>query len=98
MDVIATEMLNSVESVADETIKVDSVAEPSRPVKKPKSIVKDCKVLYWNKDSRNIAFQYEDKKIQIVLSEPLKKPRILSINPIFFILPSIYFYKYIHIL
>lgn len=72
MDVIATEMLNSVESVADETIKVDSVAEPSRPVKKPKSIVKDCKVLYWNKDSRNIAFQYEDKKIQIVLSEPLK--------------------------
>ena len=72
MDVIATEMLNSVESVADETIKVDSVAEPSKPVKKPKSIVKDCKVLYWNKDSRNIAFQYEDKKIQIVLSEPLK--------------------------
>ena len=72
MDIIATEMLNSVESVADETIKVDSVAEPSRPVKKPKSIIKDCKVLYWNKDSRNIAFQYEDKKIQIVLSEPLK--------------------------
>ena len=72
MDAIATEMLNSVESVADETINVDSVAEPSRLVKKPKSIVKDCKVLYWNKDSRNIAFQYEDKKIQIVLSEPLK--------------------------
>ena len=72
MDVIATEMLNSVESVADETIKVDSVAEPSKSVKKPKSIVKDCKVLYWNKDSRNIALQYEDKKIQNVLSEPLK--------------------------
>lgn len=72
MGVIATEMLNSVDSVADETIKVDSVAEPSRPVKKQKSIVKDCKVLYWNKDSRNIAFQYEDKKIQIVLSKPLK--------------------------
>ena len=72
MDVIATEMLNSVESVADETIKVDSVAEPSRPVKKPKSIVKDCKVLYWNKNSKNIAFQYEDKQIQIVLSEPIK--------------------------
>ena len=72
MDIIATEILNSVESVADETIKVDSVAEPSRPVKKQKSIVKDCKVLYWNKDSRNIAFQYEDKQIQIVLSEPLK--------------------------
>lgn len=72
MDVIATEMLNSVESVADETIKVDSVAEPSRPVKKPKSIVKDCKVLYWNKDSKNFGFQYEDKQIQIVLSEPLK--------------------------
>ena len=73
MDVIATEMLNSVESVADETIKVDSVAEPSRPVKKPKSIVKDCKVLYWNKDSRNIAFQYDDKKIQIVMPCPLDK-------------------------
>lgn len=72
MDVIATEMLNSVESVADETIKVDSVAEPSRPVKKPKSITKDCKVLYWNKDSRNFAFQYDDKQVQIVLSEPLK--------------------------
>lgn len=72
MDVIATEMLNSVESVADETIKVDSVAEPSRPVKRSRAIVKDCKVLYWNKESRNIAFQYEDKKIQIVLSEPLK--------------------------
>jgi len=72
MDVIATEMLNSVESVADETIKVDSVAEPSRPVKKPKSIIKDCKVLYWNKDNRNLAFQYDDKQIQITLSEPLK--------------------------
>lgn len=72
MDVIATETLNSIESVADETIKVDSVAESSRPVKKPKVIIKDCKVLYWNKDSRNIAFQYEDKQIQIVLSEPLK--------------------------
>lgn len=72
MDIIATEVLNSVESVADETIKVDSVAEPSKPVKKQKSIIRDCKVLYWNKDSRNIAFQYEDKKIQIVLSEPLK--------------------------
>ena len=72
MDFFATEILNSVESVADETIKVDSVAEPSRPVKKSKSIVKDCKVLYWNKDSKNFAFQYEDKQIQIVLSEPLK--------------------------
>ena len=72
MDIIATEVLNGVESVADETIKVDSVAEPSKPVKKSKSIVKDCKVLYWNKDNRNLAFQYENKQIQIVLSELLK--------------------------
>ena len=72
MDINATEVLNSVESVADETIKVDSVAEPSRPVKKQKTITKDCKVLYWNKDSRNFAFQYDDKQVQIVLSEPLK--------------------------
>ena len=72
MDIIATEILNSVESVADETIKVDSVAEPSKLVKKTKAIVKDCKVLYWNKNSRNFAFQYEDKKVQIILSEPLK--------------------------
>lgn len=69
---ISTEMLNSIESVTDETIKVDSVAEPSKTVKKPKTIVKDCKVLYWNKNSKNFAFQYEDKHIQIVLSEPLK--------------------------
>lgn len=75
MDVIATEMLNSVESVADETIKVDSVAEPSRHVKKQKPIIKDCKVLYWNKDSKNFAFQYEDKQVQIMLSEPLKTCR-----------------------
>lgn len=67
MDNIATEVLNSVESVADETIKVDSVAAPSKPVKKSKAVVKDCEVLYWNKDSRNIAFQYEDKKIQLVM-------------------------------
>ena len=72
MDINATEVLNSVESVADETIKVDSVAEPSRPVKKQKTVIKDCKVLYWNKDSRNFAFQYEDKQVQIMLSEPLK--------------------------
>lgn len=72
MDINATEVLNSVESVADETIKVDSVAEPSRHVKKQKSVIKDCKVLYWNKDSRNFGFQYEDKQVQIILSEPLK--------------------------
>lgn len=72
MDSNATEKLDSVESVADETIKVDSVAEPSKPVKKIKSVIKDCKVLYWNKDSKNIAFKYGDKEVQIVLSEPLK--------------------------
>ena len=72
MDVIATEILNSNESVTDEAINVDSVAEPSKPVKKSKSIIKNCKVLYWNKDSKNFAFQYGNKKIQIVLSEPLK--------------------------
>ena len=72
MDVIATEILNSNESVTDETIKVDSVAEPSKLVKKPKSIIKNCKVLYWNKDSKNFAFQYGNKKVQIVLSDPLK--------------------------
>lgn len=72
MDINATEVLNSVESVADETIKVDSVAESSKHVKKQKTITKDCKVLYWNKDSRNFAFQYGDKQVQIVLSEPLK--------------------------
>lgn len=72
MDVIATEMLNSVDSVADETIKVDFVAEPSNHVKKQKSNIKNCKVLYWNKESRNFAFRYGDKEIQIVLSEPLK--------------------------
>lgn len=72
MDVIATEILNSNESVTDETIKVDSVAEPSKLVKKQKLIIKNCKVLYWNKDSKNFAFQYGNKKIQIVLSEPLK--------------------------
>lgn len=68
----ATEILNSVESVTDETIKVDSVAEPSKPVKKSKTVIKDCKVLYWNKDNRNLAFQYENKQIQIMLSESLK--------------------------
>lgn len=72
MDIIATEILNSNESVTDETIKVDSVAEPSKLVKKQKSIIKNCKVLYWNKDSRNFAFQYGNKEVQIVLSEPLK--------------------------
>lgn len=72
MDINATEILNSIESVADETIKVDSVAEPSKPVKKIKENIKDCKVLYWNKDSKNIAFQYGDKQVQIVLSEPIK--------------------------
>ncbi len=71
MDTIATEMLNSVESVTDEAIKVDSVAAPSKTVKKSKAVVKDCKVLYWNKHSNNFAFQYGDKKIQIVLPEPL---------------------------
>lgn len=71
MDTIATEVLNSIESVTDETIKVDSVAVPSKTVKKSKAVVKDCKVLYWNKHSNNFAFQYGDKKIQIVLSEPL---------------------------
>ena len=73
MDVIATAILNSIELVADETIKVDSATEPSKLVKKPKSIIKNCKVLYWNKDSKNFAFQYDNKEIQIVLSEPLKK-------------------------
>ena len=72
MDVIATENLDNVESVADETNKVDSVAEPSKSVKKQKQNIKECKVLYWNKDSRNFAFQYDDKQIQITLSEPLK--------------------------
>lgn len=72
MDVIATEILNSNESVADETIKVDSVAEPSKLVKKTKSTIKKCEVLYWNKNSKNFAFQYGDKKVQIVLPEPLK--------------------------
>lgn len=72
MDVIATEILNSNESVTDEAINVDSVAEPSKPVKKSKSIIKNCKVLYWNKDSKNFAFQYGNKEIQIVLSESLK--------------------------
>ena len=72
MEVIATEILNNNESVTDKTIKVDSVAEPSKLVKKTKSIIKNCKVLYWNKDSKNFAFQYENKEIQIVLSEPLK--------------------------
>lgn len=72
MEIIATEMLNSNESVTDETIKVDSVAEPSKLVKKSKTNIKNCKVLYWNKNSRNFAFQYGNRKIQIVLSEPLK--------------------------
>lgn len=72
MDVNVTEVLNGIESVADETIKVNSVTETSRHVKKQKTIIKDCKVLYWNKDSRNFAFQYEDKQIQIMLPEPLK--------------------------
>ena len=72
MDINATEVLNSVESVTDETIKVDSVAEPSRHVKKQKTITKNCKVLYWNKNSRNFACQYEAKQVQIVLSQPLK--------------------------
>ena len=73
MDINATEKLDGFESVADETIKVDSVAAPSKPVKKSKAVVKDCEVLYWNKDSRNIAFQYDDKKIQIVMPCPLGK-------------------------
>ena len=73
MDIIATETLNSVESVADETIKVDSVAEPLKSVKKTKSIVKDCKVLYWNRDSKNFAFQYDNQVVQIMLDEPLEK-------------------------
>ena len=72
MSIVATEVLNSNESVADETIKVDSVAEPSKLVKQSKPIIKNCKVLYWNKDSKNFAFQYGDKEIQIILSEPLK--------------------------
>lgn len=72
MDVIATEILNNNESVTDKAIKVESVAEPSKLVKKLKPIIKNCKVLYWNKDSKNFAFLYDNKEIQIVLSEPLK--------------------------
>lgn len=72
MDVIATGVLDSNKSVTDESIKANSVTEPSKLVKKPKSIIKNCKVLYLNKDSKNFAFQYGNKKIQIVLSEPLK--------------------------
>lgn len=73
MDIVTTEMLNSVEPVTDEIIKVDSVTAPSKSVKKQKTIIKDCKVLYWNKESKNFAFQYNSKQVQIVLSEPLKK-------------------------
>lgn len=72
MDGIVTEVLNNIVSVADESIKTDSATESSKTVKYKKTIVKECKVLYWNKDNNNLAFQYEDKQIQIVLSEPLK--------------------------
>lgn len=72
MDGIVTEVLNNVVSVADENIKSNSATEPSKNVKYKKPIIKECKVLYWNKENNNLAFQYENKQIQIVLSEPLK--------------------------
>lgn len=71
MDINATEKLDGFESVADETIKAESVAEPSKTVKKQKPSVKECEVLYWNKHSRNFAFKYDGKGIQITLDEPM---------------------------
>lgn len=74
MNKIATEKTNSVKSVADEAIEVDSVAESLNSVKTVKSDVqKKCKVVYWNKYSRNFAFRYDDNDIQITLPKPLKK-------------------------
>ncbi len=32
---------------------------------------KRCKVLFWNKYSRNIAFDFDGKSVQIVLDKPL---------------------------
>lgn len=69
----ATDMLDSIESVTDETIAVDSVAEPSKSVKKQKKNVKECEVIYWNSNDKNFAFKYENKNIQIVLKEPIKE-------------------------
>ena len=43
MDINATEKLDSFDSVADETIKAESVAEPSKTVKKQKTSVKECR-------------------------------------------------------
>lgn len=71
MDINATEKLDSFESVADETIKAESIAEPSKTVKKQKTSVKECEVLYWNKHSRNFAFKYDGRGVQITLDEPM---------------------------
>lgn len=73
MDTIIKEVSNSVESVTDNVCaKKTSVTDPSKTVKKNKSNIKECKVLYWNKYSTNFAFEYNNKPIQITLSSPLK--------------------------
>ena len=73
MDKNVTEELGVVEPVTEETVGVDSVTEEPKRAKKQKALVKKCKVLYWNKYSRNFAFQFDDKNIQITLPVPLKK-------------------------
>lgn len=39
--------------------------------KKAKTIIKNCKVLFWNKHSKNFAFDFDGKSIQITLDKPI---------------------------
>jgi hypothetical protein len=74
-----------VEPVTDDTVNVDSVSEPlaesideNKVLKngKKKSVknttVKNCKVLFWNKHSRNFAFEYDGTSVQVILDEPME--------------------------
>lgn len=55
--------------VAEKT-STESASETIKP--KPKRVTaKECKVLYWNKHSKNFAFLFDGQKVQIRLSAPL---------------------------